>query len=129
LKLLLDTHTFLWFINGDTKLSVPAREAIEDLNNERFISIASIWEMSIKNGLGKLPFAQPIEIFIPDQLKANRIDILPITQEHAFLAGRLPLHHRDPFDRMLIAQSLSEKIPLVSSDSTFDAYADLTRLW
>lgn len=129
MKLLLDTHTFLWFVTNDPKLSDSARVVLEEGENTLYVSIATIWEIAIKNGLGKLPLAQPIEIFIPTQLTSNRIDILPVTQEHAFLAGRLPLHHRDPFDRMLIAQSLSEKIPLVSGDSTFDAYADLTRLW
>ncbi len=129
MKLLLDTHTFLWFVAGDTQLSPTARRMIEDLGNKRYISIASIWEMSIKHGIGKLPFAQPIEIFIPTQLQLNRIDILPITQEHAFYAGQLPMHHRDPFDRMLIAQSIVEAIPLVSADTSFVAYTGLTRIW
>lgn len=129
MKLLLDTHAFLWFVAGDTQLSPTARRMIEDLGNERYISIASIWEMSIKHGIGKLPFAQPIEIFIPTQLQLNRIDILPITQEHTFYAGQLPMHHRDPFDRMLIAQSIVEAIPLVSADTSFVAYTGLTRIW
>ncbi|WP_395092224.1 type II toxin-antitoxin system VapC family toxin [Armatimonas sp.] len=129
MKLLLDTHTFLWFVAGDTQLSPTARRMIEDLGNDRYLSIASIWEMSIKHGIGKLPFAQPIEIFIPTQLRINRIDILPITQEHAFQAGQLPTHHRDPFDRMLIAQSLIEAIPLVSADTNFSAYTGLNQIW
>ena len=129
MKLLLDTHTFLWFVAGDTQLSPTARRKIEDLGNERYLSIASIWEMSIKHGIGKLPLSQPIEHFIPTQLQTNRIDILPITQEHAFQAGQLPMHHRDPFDRMLIAQSLIEAIPLVSADTSFTAYTGLTQIW
>lgn len=129
MKLLLDTHTFLWFVNGNSQLSLRARLAIEDLNHERFFSIASVWEMAIKNGLGKLPLAEPIETFVPTQLRTNRIDVLPITPEHAFRAGQLPFHHRDPFDRIIIAQSLAENIALVSADSTFDSYTGLTRFW
>ncbi len=122
MKLLLDTHTLLWFIANDPKLSPVARKLVEDGDNVLFVSIATVWEIAIKNGLGKLVLAEPIEIeiFLPNQLRTNRIDVLPITQEHAFLAGKLPLHHRDPFDRMLIAQSLIESIAVVTADSAFD---------
>ncbi len=102
---------------------------LEDADSVLFVSIATIWEMAIKNGLGKLPLAEPIETFVPTQLRTNRMDILPVTQEHAFRAGRLPLHHRDPFDRMMIAQSLLEDIALVSADAAFDAYDGLNQLW
>ncbi|WP_394794772.1 type II toxin-antitoxin system VapC family toxin [Armatimonas sp.] len=129
MNLLLDTHTFLWFVTNDPLRSEVARTRLEDSNSTLYLSIASIWEMSIKHGIGKLPFAQPIEIFIPAQLQVNRIDILPITQEHAFHAGQLPMHHRDPFDRMLIAQSIVEAIPLVSADTSFVAYTGLTQIW
>ena len=129
MKLLLDTHTFLWFVTNDPLLSQVAHTYLEDPNNTLYLSIASVWEMSIKHGIGKLPFAQPIEIFIPTQLQLNRIDILPITQEHTFYAGQLPMHHRDPFDRMLIAQSIVEAIPLVSADTSFVAYTGLTQIW
>jgi len=129
MRLLLDTHTFLWFIAGDPQLSTTCRTLIEDLNNERLLSMASIWEMAIKVGLGKLPLAQPLETFVPAQMRVNSIALLPIEARHAFEVARLPLHHRDPFDRLLIAQSIVEQTALLSADAAFDAYADLQRIW
>jgi len=129
MRLLLDTHTFLWFIAGDPQLSTICRTLIEDLNNERLLSVASVWEMAIKVGLGKLPLAPPLEILIPNQLQRNAIDLLPIESRHVFRVPYLPLHHRDPFDRLLVAQSLVEQAPLLSADATFDAYAGIQRIW
>jgi len=129
MRLLLDTHTFLWFVAGDPQLSTTCRNLIEDLGNQRTLSVASVWEMAIKVGLGKLPLAQPLESFVPAQLQQNAIDLLPIEPRHAFEVPRLPFHHRDPFDRLLIAQSLIEQIPLLSADAAFDAYAGLQRIW
>jgi PIN domain nuclease of toxin-antitoxin system len=128
MKLLLDTHSFLWFISGDSNLRGTARSLIEEPTNDLFLSAASIWEMAIKIGLGKLKIGEPFEKLIPEQLRLNAIDILNIEIEHTSALIALPFHHRDPFDRLLIAQSLVEKLPLISIDSAFDPYG-VTRYW
>src|SRR5262249_53580287 len=108
--------------------SDEARRLIEDPNNAKFLSMASAWEIAIKVGIGKLLIGQPLDIFLPDQLERNGIDLLPIALPHVFRVTTLPMHHRDPFDRLLIAQSLVEAMPLVSVDSVFDVYG-VQRLW
>lgn len=128
MKLLLDTHTFLWFIMGSPNLSVNARALIEDVANEKFLSVASLWEMAIKLSTGKLALAAPFELLVPQQLNLNGIELLNIKIEHTATVTSLPFHHRDPFDRMLIAQATVENMPVVSIDTAFDAYS-LTRLW
>jgi PIN domain nuclease of toxin-antitoxin system len=128
MNLLLDTHTFLWFIDDDPKLSPTARALIEDANNRVYLSVASLWEMAIKISLDKLRLAQPFDVLLPQQLGLNHIDLLDITVAHAAAVVTLPFHHRDPFDRLLIAQASSEVIPIVGSDVAFDAYP-ITRLW
>jgi len=127
MKILLDTHTFLWFITDEPILSSPARILIEDINNIRLMSIASMWEIAIKTSLGKLELAKPFAEFIPNQLKHNYIDLLPIELPHLAKVTNLPFHHRDPFDRLII-QSLVEQIPIVSKDTKFDDYT-IQRLW
>jgi PIN domain nuclease of toxin-antitoxin system len=128
LRLLLDTHIFLWFAFGSPKLSQSARELIEDPAHETLLSIASVWETSIKVGIGKLQIKQPVEEFFREQMVRQGIGLLPITMEHAARVSLLPTHHRDPFDRLLVAQSLTEYIPILSADSVLDAYK-LTRLF
>ncbi len=128
MKLLLDTHSFLWFIGGDARLSPTARRLIEDVTNDVFLSVASLWEMAIKISLGRLQLAEPFETFIPQQLSLNRIGLLGITISHTAKVATLPFHHRDPFDRLLAAQAQVEQMPLASSDPAFDAYG-ITRLW
>lgn len=128
MKLLLDTHTFLWFIGGDERLSPSARTLIEDLSNDVYLSFASLWEMAIKISLGRLELAQPFETFIPHQLSLNRIGLLGITISHTAKVATLPFHHRDPFDRLLVVQAQIEQMSLVSSDAAFDTYG-ITRLW
>jgi PIN domain nuclease of toxin-antitoxin system len=128
MKLLLDTHAFLWFIGGDDRLSPSARALIEDTNNVVYLSVASLWEMAIKISLGRLQLAQPFETFIPHQLSLNRIGLLGVTISHAAKVATLPFHHRDPFDRLLVAQAQIEQMLLVSGDAAFDAYS-VTRLW
>jgi PIN domain nuclease of toxin-antitoxin system len=98
MRLLLDTHVFLWFIEGSPRLSAHARQLIEDGANERLLSIASIWEMAIKVNLGRLKLAQPFHTLIPQQLIRNQINVLGITLEHTALIATLPHHHGDPFD-------------------------------
>jgi PIN domain nuclease of toxin-antitoxin system len=128
MKLLLDTHTFLWFIAGDVRLSNKARTLIEDMDNVRLLSTASLWEIAIKTSIGKLDLGLPFGTLIPQQLDRNLIDLLDITVDHAALVATLPFHHKDPFDRMVIAQALAEELPMVSVDPILDTYG-ITRLW
>ncbi len=128
MRALLDTHSFLWFVSADPKLSSKAEALISEGANELLLSVASLWEVSIKVSLGRLPLAAPVHEFIPEQLRRNRIDLLPIEMSHTFEVARLPFHHRDPFDRLLIAQALVENLPIVSVDSAFDAYS-VERIW
>ena len=128
MKLLLDAHTFLWFIGDDPTLSSRARDLIEEPETQRLASVASFWEIAIKASLGKLQVPEPLEEFVQRQLQINDIDLLTITIAHIGEVGKLPFHHRDPFDRLLISQSLIEQIPIVSVDPRFDDYG-IQRLW
>jgi PIN domain nuclease of toxin-antitoxin system len=127
MKLLLDTHAFLWFIDDSPRLSAQAKALLES-DVELLISAASLWEIAIKSSLGKLALSQPYETFIPQQLEHNSIEILPIVLEHISAVATLPFHHRDPFDRLLLAQAMVEQLPVVSADTVFDMYA-IERLW
>jgi PIN domain nuclease of toxin-antitoxin system len=128
MRLLLDTHAFLWFVWDDPQLSAPARTAIESSGQEIFLSAASCWEVAIKISIAKLALVEPLEPYLLRHLQLNRIAPLPITITHTGRLAALPLHHRDPFDRMLIAQASVEGMQLVSADAAFDAYS-ITRLW
>lgn len=128
MKLLLDTHAFLWFVGGNTRLSSAARSAIEDLTNVRLLSAASVWEIAIKVSLGKLSLNVPFSDLFPGQLGSNAIELLPVLPEHAAAIIGLPFHHRDPFDRMIVAQTQAEGAIRVSADPTLDAYG-VQRLW
>lgn len=103
MKLLLDTHSFIWFIEDNPFLSLRARTLIEEPTSEVLLSVASVWEMAIKVSLGRLQLSQPFELFIPHQLLLNDITLLDITLNHTLKIATLPFHHRDPFDRLLIA--------------------------
>ena len=127
MKLLLDTHTFLWFIDDSPQLSQQGKALLE-ADNELLLSIASLWEIAIKLRLGKLTVGTPIEVLMTEQLTRNDIDVLPITVAHLVAVSTLPLHHRDPFDRLLIAQAMVTQMPIVSADPAFDAYP-VQRLW
>jgi PIN domain nuclease of toxin-antitoxin system len=128
MRILIDTHTFLWFIDDHPALSTTARSSIEDENNDVLLSIASIWEMAIKISLGRLKLNGSFEPYIAEQLRLNHITLLPITLQHIAAIATLPFHHKDPFDRLIIAQGLIEKIPNIGIDAAFDAYP-ITRLW
>jgi PIN domain nuclease of toxin-antitoxin system len=128
MRLLLDTHSFLWFITGDERLSQTARELVEDSSNQPWLSIASLWEIAIKTSIGRLELARPFGELIPEQMNLNGIEALDIRVEHLAQVVQLPFHHRDPFDRLLIAQAQIEDMPIVGSDALFDAYA-ITRMW
>lgn len=128
MNLLLDTHTLLWFLRDDPQLSSNAKTAIEDAANRKLVSIASCWEIAIKAAIGKLKLGESTSALLSRELARNNFDLLAIALEHAAAVESLPLHHRDPFDRMLIVQALAERIPIVSADAVFDAYS-VTRLW
>lgn len=128
MRLLLDTHAFLWFIVGSQRLSVNARAAIEDAGNQKLISMASLWEMAIKVGLGRLALAEPLDSLIPAQIHGNGFEILAIQVNHVSAVAKLPVRHGDPFDRMLIAQAIVENMPIVTVDTAFEGYSVHT-LW
>jgi PIN domain nuclease of toxin-antitoxin system len=113
---------------GDARLSATARGLIEDATNERLVSAASLWEIAVKVSIGKLTLTEPFEVIIPRELSQNGFQILSITVAHLTILCSLPFHHRDPFDRLLVAQAMSDKMPLVSIDGVVDAYP-VTRLW
>ena len=128
MNILLDTHTFLWFVDDNPRLSQAARVLIEAEDSQPFLSMASLWEMAIKISLGKLQLGQPFESFVPQQLAFNGIGVLNISMEHIAGIAKLPFHHRDPFDRLIAVQSKLEKMALVSADPSFDAY-EIQRVW
>ena len=128
MKALLDTHTFLWWIHNDSRLSSRVREIIGDSSTILYLSAASGWEIAIKAQLGKLQFSSNLEQFISEQLKMNGIDTLPITLRHGLHVATLPQHHRDPFDRILVAQSQLEGLPIVTADVQIVRY-DVQVIW
>lgn len=128
MNILLDTHTFLWFVDDNPRLSKAARVLIETEDSQPFLSMASLWEIAIKISVGKLQLEQPYESFIPQQLAFNGIGVLNISMEHTARIAQLPFHHRDPFDRLIAVQSNIEKMTLVSADPVFDAY-EIQRVW
>jgi len=127
-RLLLDTHVFLWWVADDPNLTAMARQAIADAHNECCLSLASCWEMAIKSSLGKLRLAKPVGRFVTEQLAANGFTLLNIELRHAVKIEKLPFHHRDPFDRLLIAQAITEKLIMVTADSVFTNYG-VNILW
>jgi PIN domain nuclease of toxin-antitoxin system len=127
-RVLLDTHTLLWWLDGDRRLSRRARGAIAEDENTVLVSAASAWEISIKVRLGKLPGAVEVAAELPAILREQNFEPLPIALAHALRAGNLPGPHRDPFDRMLIAQAQTEDVALVSNERVFETYG-VRRLW
>ena len=126
---LLDTSALLWFVTDDYRLSNVARSVIEDPGSDMYFSLASVWELAIKANLGRgLDLPRPFAEFIDIELQAERIQILNIELAHLKNVANLPLHHRDPFDRLLIAQSQVENIPVITSDAAFDRYP-VQRVW
>lgn len=128
MRVQLDTHTFLWFVEGDPQLSSNARQIIEAETTENWLSLASVWELAIKISIGKLSLGQPLPDYLTSQMEQNGILLLPITLPHVLRVLTLPLHHRDPFDRLIAAQSLTDGMLLISADGIFDAYG-VQRLW
>jgi PIN domain nuclease of toxin-antitoxin system len=128
MRVLLDTHVFLWWITDDRRVSAGASEVIADGRNDLLFSVASGWEIAIKASLGRIELPIPMERFLIGQLRENRIEVLPIQMSHALHVSGLPHRHRDPFDRMLVAQAQLEKLPILSSDRRIAKY-EVEVLW
>lgn len=128
MRVLVDTHTLLWWLDGDRRLSRRARRTMADDANTVLVSAASAWEIATNARIGKLPGALEVAADIAGCIASQRFDSLDITVLHAQRAGRLPGAHRDPFDRMLVAQAQIEDLPIVTNDRVFDEYG-VTRLW
>jgi PIN domain nuclease of toxin-antitoxin system len=128
MRLLLDTHAFIWWDSAPNKLPSQILALFQDQANEIIISVASIWEMQIKSQLGKLELKLPLEEIINTQQQTNNVQVLPITLAHVLALDGLPMHHRDPFDRLLVAQTNVEEVVLVSRDKIFEQYS-VKLLW
>lgn len=122
MKFLLDTHTLLWWLTNDPKLSNKARQTIANRQNEIFVSSASAWEIATKHRLGKMKGMEEVAAHLPFYVQKTDFSILEISFEHAQTAGSLPGPHHDPFDRMLIAQSILENLPIITIDGVFEEY-------
>jgi PIN domain nuclease of toxin-antitoxin system len=125
---LLDTSIFIWSLGPADRLNREARELIEETSEHLFFSAASAWEISIKHALGKLRLPELASIYVPKRIQARGMRLLPILNHHALMAGELPMHYLDPFDRMLIAQAKSEGLTLMTADRSFKSY-DVEILW
>ena len=123
MKLLLDTHIFIWWADQPEKLSPAALSALEDDANELLLSVVSVWEMQIKIQLGKLNLSLPLKDLLKNQEETNQLTVLPVTLTHVLALDALPFHHKDPFDRLLIAQSVEEELTIVTADTQFSAYS------
>ncbi len=123
MRALLDTHVFLWAVSEPERLSESARKVIESGASELFLSVASLWEISIKIGIGKLLLPKPEDRYLRDQLLLNNVSTLAVEARHTLELISIPLHHRDPFDRLVIAQSLVEGIPIITADSVLKQYS------
>lgn len=128
MRVLIDTHSLIWYVDRDHLLTRVAHAAISDPNNILLVSIASVWEIAIKVANGKLPLSLPYREWIDKAIADLALALLPITLDHAERQVGLPFHHRDPFDRLLASQALVENISLVSGDAIFDAYG-VGRIW
>jgi len=128
MTILLDTHAFLWFVAGDARLSARARTLIEEPNTRVLLSVASLWETVVKVSVGKLPLTKSISQLVREDVQSNGMELLPINVGHLVILAGLPLLHRDPFDRLLVAQAQGENVQLASADATLDAYG-ISRIW
>lgn len=128
MKLLLDTHAFLWFIEGNQNLGLTAKNAIESSTNQRYLSIASLWEIAIKVSIGKLEIGMTLTELVNRQVYGNAIDLLEIQSQHLDTLAALPFHHKDPFDRLILSQGLTENIAIITKDGLFANYP-VTLIW
>ena len=128
MRLLLDTHAFLWWVGDSPRLSRRAKNSIANARNQCLVSVASGWEIAIKISLGKLRIDAALDRFLPEQLAANGFQPLSIDLKHTARVARLPFHHHDPFDRLLVAQAIEEELAVVTADPVFTRYG-VKRVW
>jgi PIN domain nuclease of toxin-antitoxin system len=128
MKLLIDAHALIWYVDQDHLLSPTARAAMTDPSNDRLVGAGTIWEIAIKVGLKKLGLSQPYRQWMEQAITGLAATILPISLDHAEIQSSLPRHHNDPFDRLLVAQALVESMAVISADGQLDAYG-INRLW
>ena len=128
MRILLDTHAMLWWLADDPRLSRPAREIIADGKNRLLWSMASSWEIAVKVGVGKLEIDRPLTRLFADLVSEQGVELVSVNHDHCVRLGELPLHHRDPFDRMLVVQALEADVPLLSADSKLEPY-DVEVIW
>jgi PIN domain nuclease of toxin-antitoxin system len=128
MRLLVDSHALIWYVDQDHLLSAASHAAITDPSNDLLLSAGSIWEIAIKVGLGKLLLSLPYKSWMTSAISDLAITVLPITLEHADVQAGLPRHHGDPFDRLLVAQAIVEQVSILSGDANMDLYG-ITRLW
>ena len=127
-SLLLDTQAMLWFVWDDPHLSITARQQIENRENRKLVSVASCWEIAVKVGIGKLDLGESSRTFLPREIVHNNFELLSIRLDHATEVETMPSHHRDPFDRLLIAQAIVDQLTIVGADAVFDQYG-VARIW
>ena len=120
---LLDTHVWLWMVTAPERLGASSRAVVEDTGNRLLLSAASSWEIAIKQAIGRLALPEPVDLFVPERMRITGVDGLAVEHAHALRVGGLPPHHRDPFDRLLVAQSQVESVPLLTADPIFGKYA------
>lgn len=120
--MLLDTHVWLWMLASPGRIRAAARDLVEDANTTLLLSAASTWEIAIKYALGRLPIPDPPERYVPERMRTSGVDALPIEHLHTLRVSALETHHRDPFDRLLVAQSQLERVPLLTADPIFARY-------
>jgi PIN domain nuclease of toxin-antitoxin system len=128
MRILIDTHVFIWWTSDSQKLSFTVYNLLTNPKTQVILSVVSIWEMQIKLSLGKLQLKTALPELVEDEVKQNRIELLPLDLSHIYALSNLPNYHRDPFDRLLIAQAKSEELVIISIDEKFDGY-DIERLW
>ena len=128
MRILLDTHAFIWWDNAPSKLATTARSHCQSPGNTLLLSIISVWEMQIKLQIGKMTLPAPLMDIVNNQIKANQLELLPVALSHISALDNLPMHHKDPFDRMLVAQAITEGIPIISADPALMQYP-VTMIW
>lgn len=128
MNIILDTHALIWFFEGDANLSEKALEAIENVENKKFVSIASLWEIAIKTSLGKLTLQKPLDLFLSELIKSD-VEVLQISFAHILLVSQLDFFHKDPFDRIIIAQAITEQFWVATKDPNFPLYHHLNIYW
>lgn len=128
MRVLIDSHALIWYVDQDKLLSIASHTAISDPANDLLLSAGSIWEIGIKIGLGKLLLTQPFKVWMNQAISDLHVTVLPLTVEYVDVQSNLPKHHGDPFDRLIVAQAIVEQVSIISADANLDAYG-IIRIW